>query len=269
MKTRATWQSGFTLPTLIWVVVGLVVVAAGIYAVMQLSSTEPSITVLAPKSGENWAVGTTQTIKWKTNNVPEGHKISITLRRVPPPPLQEEGQEFDPIVFVNLENTGSVEWPISNAYPSGTFVLSINSYESIPVTNPVSADSPGFTISGGYIIGGAKDAKGCLIAAGYSWCEARNECIRVWETYCTKTPPKTAIFMCEGGKTITAAFYLGDDKYVDLKLSDGRNISIPRAISASGARYAKPDESFVFWNKGDTAFITEGTTTYANCAEQN
>jgi membrane-bound inhibitor of C-type lysozyme len=29
-------------------------------------------------------------------------------------------------------------------------------------------------------------------------------------------------------------------------------------MSGSGARYANADESFVFWNKGDTAFITEG-----------
>src|SRR5581483_12293852 len=36
---------------------------------------------------------------------------------------------------------------------------------------------------------------------------------------------------------------------------------------ASGARYANADESFIFWNKGTTAFITEnGQTTYANCS---
>jgi len=39
-----------------------------------------------------------------------------------------------------------------------------------------------------------------------------------------------------------------------------------QAISASGARYANTDESIVFWNKGDTAFIQEGdVTTYENC----
>jgi len=30
------------------------------------------------------------------------------------------------------------------------------------------------------------------------------------------------------------------------------------AMSASGARYANKDETFVFWNEGDTAFVTEG-----------
>lgn len=116
------------------------------------------------------------------------------------------------------------------------------------------------------LIGGDKDTGGCLIGAGYSWCEARQECVRVWETYCTATAPKTAVFNCTGGKTITAVFYPGDDKFVDLDLGGDRKMSIPRALSASGARYAKADESFVFWNKGDTAFITEnGAEAYSNC----
>ena len=40
-------------------------------------------------------------------------------------------------------------------------------------------------------------------------------------------------------------------------------------MSGSGARYANKDETFVFWNKGDTAFVTEGNDgkdTYSGCA---
>ncbi len=119
------------------------------------------------------------------------------------------------------------------------------------------------------LIGGDKDPHGCFTGAGYSWCGAKNECIRPWEQYCTATPPKVALFNCDGGKTITASFYPGDDKFADLVLGDGTKLSVPRAISASGARYATADESFVFWNKGDTAFITQnGTTTYSGCITQ-
>jgi membrane-bound inhibitor of C-type lysozyme len=47
-------------------------------------------------------------------------------------------------------------------------------------------------------------------------------------------------------------------------------MELPQVISGSGARYANADESFVFWNKGDTAFITEGpddndNMTYKDC----
>jgi len=73
-------------------------------------------------------------------------------------------------------------------------------------------------------------------------------------------------FSCQDNKSITAIFYPIDDTRVDLTLSDGRKISLPRAISASGARYANANDEVVFWNKGDTAFITEGTsTTYVGC----
>jgi membrane-bound inhibitor of C-type lysozyme len=70
-------------------------------------------------------------------------------------------------------------------------------------------------------------------------------------------------FDCVDSKTIQALFF--KDK-VEISLSDGRNMVLLQAISASGARYANTDESFVFWTKGDTAFIQEGdTTTYQNC----
>jgi membrane-bound inhibitor of C-type lysozyme len=80
-----------------------------------------------------------------------------------------------------------------------------------------------------------------------------------------ETPVATATFKCEAGKTIEATFYASA---VDLKLSDGRSLKLPQAMSASGARYANADESFVFWNKGNTAFITEGKDgkeTFSGC----
>ncbi len=109
-------------------------------------------------------------------------------------------------------------------------------------------------------------------------------------TLLTKTPPPTvkpetppqaatgsagskevikATFYCTDGKSIKAEFDNADDK-VNLTLSDGRTWTLPRAMSGSGARYANADESQVFWNKGDTAFIEEnGQTTYSDCATNN
>ena len=91
---------------------------------------------------------------------------------------------------------------------------------------------------------------------------------------CTRVaaaPPSSNVikarFACSGGKWIDATFVNGTINTVDLKLSDGRSLSLPQAMSASGARYANPDESFVFWNKGNTAFVEEnGKATYDACA---
>ena len=75
-----------------------------------------------------------------------------------------------------------------------------------------------------------------------------------------------ASFACDAGKTVTAVFTNGAQSSVKLTLSDGRELSLPQVLSGSGARYANGDESFVFWNKGNTAFITENDkTTYNGC----
>jgi putative hemolysin len=87
-----------------------------------------------------------------------------------------------------------------------------------------------------------------------------------------------ATYICEGDKTITGTFYDGirvpvtpgerpiPTGSVKLLLSDGRNISVPQTISADGGRYANSDETFIFWSKGDTAFVNEGaTTTFKDC----
>ena len=78
--------------------------------------------------------------------------------------------------------------------------------------------------------------------------------------------PIRAQFSCAGGKTIDAAFFNAAPSHVELVLSDGRRLTLPQAMSGSGARYASADERVVFWNKGDTAFIDEqGRQTYADC----
>ena len=70
-------------------------------------------------------------------------------------------------------------------------------------------------------------------------------------------------FSCAGNKTVQALFF--DDK-AELTLSDGRHMLLLQAISASGARYANTDESFIFWNKGNTAFVEEShKTTFKDC----
>ena len=86
--------------------------------------------------------------------------------------------------------------------------------------------------------------------------------------------PRTvsALFVCKDSKTIDATFINTDSRdtnTVNLTLSDRRQLSLNQTISASGARYANINESFVFWNKGNTAFIEEeGVQTFSDCATQ-
>jgi len=78
-------------------------------------------------------------------------------------------------------------------------------------------------------------------------------------------PISTATFVCAADKSIVAKFYPDE---VALTLNDGRDLALPQVVSGSGARYANADESIVFWNKGNTAFLTEGSddnVTYKDC----
>lgn len=57
------------------------------------------------------------------------------------------------------------------------------------------------------LIGGQKDAHGCLIAAGYSWCESKQKCLRTWEEKCYEAEEAALaqIFSSEHEQTIAQA----------------------------------------------------------------
>lgn len=77
----------------------------------------------------------------------------------------------------------------------------------------------------------------------------------------------SAVYQCATGKSIHATYVAGS---VQLELSDLRALTLPQAISASGARYADANEDFVFWNKGNTAFIQEhNVLTFTDCVTTN
>jgi len=102
-------------------------------------------------------------------------------------------------------------------------------------------------------------------ASGACLCNYTQEKLGL-NTVVSSTPEviATATFYCDNDKAIIAEFRKNS---VYIKLSDGRALVLLQTISGSGARYANTDESFVFWNKGDTAFIQEGENyTYQNCA---
>jgi membrane-bound inhibitor of C-type lysozyme len=83
------------------------------------------------------------------------------------------------------------------------------------------------------------------------------------ELFETKDPISSAIYRCDSDKFIIADYF---DREVTLRLSDNRLIMLPQTISASGVRFADENEVFIFWNKGNTAFIDElGEQTFSNC----
>jgi len=77
--------------------------------------------------------------------------------------------------------------------------------------------------------------------------------------------PIVAIYTCPNGQEITAT-YDNAAGNVTVLLPTGAVETLPHAMSADGARYANADESFVFWNTGNSAMVEQnGVTTYQNC----
>lgn len=133
--------------TTIFILVFVFLAGAVLYFWSARPAVPPEITVTTPAGGEKWQPGEEHVISWSTKGVPAGYKVAVTIRRIPPPPLLEEGQEFDPIIFTDLPNTGSASWKISPMYPNGTYVIGMNAYESVPVMSPISAESGQFTLT--------------------------------------------------------------------------------------------------------------------------
>jgi membrane-bound inhibitor of C-type lysozyme len=94
-----------------------------------------------------------------------------------------------------------------------------------------------------------------------------------------QTPVASVRYSCAEGKSLSAEYFDGPTRTapdgrpipggrVVLTLADGKKLDLPQTLSGSGIRYANQGETFVFWSKGDTAFVEEGqsqTVTYKDC----
>ncbi|HEH9438807.1 TPA: MliC family protein [Aeromonas sobria] len=83
-------------------------------------------------------------------------------------------------------------------------------------------------------------------------------------------------YQCEQGKKVQVRYFsLSDESlsFIKLSLPDGKDYTLPQAISASGTRYTDEHEA-VWWNKGSEGFVEmrdkngEWQTVYRDCKQQ-
>jgi putative hemolysin len=100
------------------------------------------------------------------------------------------------------------------------------------------------------VIGGDKDVHGCLAAAGYSWCDTKQKCLRTWEENCTAqcgacpllTPPSPTF--CTNGTIIDGG---KDDCGCQLA---------PKCERAQGTELANPASTYCIQHGGTLRIVT-------------
>jgi len=92
-------------------------------------------------------------------------------------------------------------------------------------------------------------------------------------------PIQTIRYSCDYGRSLLVEYFSGPTRtapngmplpggHVVVTLADGTRRTLQQTPSGSGIRYANQGETFVFWSKGDGAFVEEGpsqTQTYSGC----
>lgn len=84
------------------------------------------------------------------------------------------------------------------AFVGGYFVSQKYNFKLEPKNSATTA-SPTITQP---LVGNDRDVHGCIGSAGYSWCEAKQKCLRTWEESCT---PVTVTPTVDESQTLKAA----------------------------------------------------------------
>jgi len=76
----------------------------------------PSITILSPNGGGYWYRGNTESVAWKTENIPSSNAMTIRLRST------SSGQEYN---LASVLNTGAATVGVAMSVPVGSYMLEI------------------------------------------------------------------------------------------------------------------------------------------------
>ena len=135
--------------------------------------------------------------------------------------------------------------------------------------------TPAPVASGTALVGGDRDAHGCIGSAGYSWCAAKQKCLRVWEEACvaalpgevTVTSPAAGALIASplkvSGSALGTWFF---EASLPLKLVDANdNLITSSPATAQGEWMTTSSVPFT----GTLTFTTEATSGFLIVAKDN
>jgi hypothetical protein len=111
------------------------------------------------------------------------------------------------------------------------------------------------------IVGGDKDEHGCIGSAGYSWCEAKGKCLRVFEELCEDQLIDLVQKIKENSD---AEFVLKGTTDINWNVSDGKTYT---STTISGFLYQIDDIKRADYDKIEKFFTDNHTIDIANVAD--
>lgn len=113
-------------------------------------------------------------------------------------------------------------------------------------------------------VGGQQDQHGCLAAAGYSWCVAKNKCLRVFEEFCADS---TTALIADMEKDIGVKFVAKQDGQFNWFFENVDRISQAEisgiGFEAKGIKYADYEKIEKYLNeklKPDDLNVADGVS---------
>lgn len=105
-------------------------------------------------------------------------------------------------------------------------------------------------------LGGDKDEHGCIGSAGYSWCEIKQKCLRIWEERCETAPgefkPSADLPQPPSGTvSVYKGFWMPSGFYFDRK---SQSMSDPQDLEDAGANIASIAPNVKINSRGEVKF---------------
>lgn len=149
-------------------------------------STVSSITLTGSNGGA---------ISWKASSVSsQGFKVVWSKNENPTYPCREGDQ------YHYYSESSKTSDTVDAFKGAGTYHVRVCEY----LGGKCGTYSNQIKIALGDLVGNDKDEHGCIGSAGYSWCEAKNKCLRSWEEACAAPAEKvTAITLKGEGSNIS------------------------------------------------------------------
>jgi hypothetical protein len=103
-----------------------------------------------------------------------------------------------------------------------TLILSLSSLSACSLNKNNGVEEKSGQINQPNIVGADRDEHGCIASAGYSWCEIKQKCLRIWEEKCEEGGLEVNESVSSEKLGIKVSYYSSTENKTGSKVEDNR-----------------------------------------------